>query len=435
MAGGERSRILFATIGSLGDLHPCLGLAQELEQRGHAITIAAASFYRSHIESLGFGFRLLRPDWDPTDSEMIARCSDPRRGYEILMRELILPELAGTADDLLRALDDQDLLISGELVFATPPVAESLGVPWVSLILSPCSFTSVYDPPLYANAPELYRFRNAGPFINRALLNLGRAATRQWWQPVRALRRQLGVREQCDPLFVDKLAASLVLALFSRALAMPQPDWPADVVQPGFVFAEAANGVVRDPQIASFLAAGEAPLLFTQGSTAVHDARDFFSVAVVAARALGRRALLIGPKTPREEPDVLAIPYASYAEVFPHAAVIVHQGGSGTTGEAMRAGKSQLIVPYGWDQFDNAARIARQGAGLWLARNRFTAATAVTALAKLLANPSYAQAATSMAERVRTEPGVPAACDAIEALLAQRKRGEPIGLAPCAERT
>jgi len=31
----------------------------------------------------------------------------------------------------------------------------------------------------------------------------------------------------------------------------------------------------------------------------------------------------------------------------------VHQGGSGTMGEALHAGRPMLVVPYGWDQPDN----------------------------------------------------------------------------------
>jgi rhamnosyltransferase subunit B len=89
-------RILFATIGSLGDLHPCLALALELQQRGHHVTIATTEFYRSSVESLGLGFQSLRPNWKPNDPELIRQCEDLKRGPEILFRRLILPELRGT---------------------------------------------------------------------------------------------------------------------------------------------------------------------------------------------------------------------------------------------------------------------------------------------------------------------------------------------------
>ena len=47
---------------------------------------------------------------------------------------------------------------------------------------------------------------------------------------------------------------------------------------------------------------------------------------------------------------MLALPYAPYSEIFSKAAAVVHQGGSGTTGQALRAGRPMLIVPFGWDR-------------------------------------------------------------------------------------
>ena len=156
-------RILFATIGSLGDLHPCLAIGSELRRRGHIVTVAAAEFYREKIEALGLSFRPLRPHWNPTNRDLIQRCEEPRRGYEVLIRQLILPELRGTCDDLLAAAAGQDLLVAGEVVFAAPLVAEKFGMRWASLILSPCSFLSAHDPSLMSNAPELYWLRKTGP--------------------------------------------------------------------------------------------------------------------------------------------------------------------------------------------------------------------------------------------------------------------------------
>ena len=125
-------RILFATIGSLGDLHPCLGLAMELQRRGHSVVIASTEAYRSRVLELGIGFRSLRPNWNPTDSELISQCEDLKSGPEILFRKLILPHLDDTYLDLLAAAGECDFMLAGELVFAAPLVAEKLGVLWAT---------------------------------------------------------------------------------------------------------------------------------------------------------------------------------------------------------------------------------------------------------------------------------------------------------------
>ena len=411
------SRIVLATIGSLGDLHPMLALALELKQRGHQVTIASTGHYRPKVEGLGLGFHSLRPDWDPTDQELIAQCEDLKSGPEVLFRRLILPHLRATYDDLLAAVANADLMIAGELVYAAPLVAEKLKLRWVSVILSPTSFFSAHDPSLLVNIPNAYRLRRAGWIVNRAILEIGKLVSRHWWEPVRQLRRELGLRVQCDPVFKDKFSPDLVLALFSPWLAEPQPDWPPQTLQPGFVYFDHA-GTEDSAELENFLAADDAPIVFTLGSTAVHNPGNFYQTSLAAARRLRRRALLLGAT---REPsvgwaEVLTLPYTPYFQVFPHAAAIVHQGGSGTTGQALRSGRPQLVVPYGWDQPDNGKRLERLGVGLCLARADYSVETAAAALSRLLTEPGFAVRAAEVVTQDKNEESLIAACSAVEAI-------------------
>ena len=411
-------RIVLATIGSLGDLHPMLALALELKRRGHRVTVASTAYYRKKVEGLGIMFCPLRPNWDPTDRELIAQCEDLKSGPEVLFRRLILPHLRETYDDLVAAVKGADLMIAGELVYAAPLVAEKLGLPWVSVILSPTSFFSAHDPSLLVNVPAAYRLRRFGWLVNRSILEMGKVATRHWWEPIRQLRREEGLRPARNPVLKDKFSPYLVLALFSRRLARRQRDWPRRAFQPGFVYFDRGEEAVCQ-ELADFLAAGDAPLVFTLGSTAVHNAGDFYDIAIVAARQLKRRAVLLGQKS---EPlvgwaEVLTLPYAPYSQIFPHAAAIVHQGGSGTTGHALWAGRPQLIVPYGWDQPDNGARVKRLGAGLCMARAAYSVQSAVAELGRLLVEPQFAARAAEVGAQIRREDALKGACDAIESVL------------------
>jgi len=414
-------RVLFATIGSLGDLHPCIALALELRRRGHAVTIATTEYYRHKVESAGIGFAPLRPAWDPTDHEMIRQCEDLKRGPEVLFRKVILPHLRETYEDLLEAVACADLMVAGELNYAAPLVAEKLRLRWVSAILSPASFFSARDPSVMVNVPWLMHVRKAGPRVYRAVFNLGRLGTRHWWDPVRQLRSEKGLSPHCDPLFRDKFSPDLVLALFSPLLGRRQPDWPPQTLQAGFVFFDQHGlGTSADRKLADFLAAPGPPIVFTQGSTAVHAPGNFYEVSAEAARRLGKRALLLGtavaPGAPSQQ--ICALPYASYAQVFSSAAVVVHQGGSGTTGQAMRSARPQLIVPFGWDQPDNAVRVERVGAGIHLARSAYSVGTATAALARLLAEKQFSVRAAQIGKDIEAEDGLAKACNAIGALLA-----------------
>ena len=214
MASSSR-RILLATIGSLGDLHPVLALAIGLRQRGHQPVIASTEFYRAKVEGLGFEFHPLRPNTGAMDPETMRIVMDMRRGPEFLLRQMILPALPDTYEDLLAAAKGVDLLIAGEIVLAAPLVSEKLGLPWVSELLSPFSFYSAYDPPVSPYAPALSRFYAIHWRVNRIFIEASRLMLRHWWEPVRRLRRELGLRPGGDPLFNDKFSAELILALFS----------------------------------------------------------------------------------------------------------------------------------------------------------------------------------------------------------------------------
>lgn len=412
--------VLIGTIGSLGDLHPCLALGRELLHRSYRVTIATTPYYRSKVEDLGFSFRSMRPDWDPTEAKLIRSCEDLERGLEVLYREMLLPELEHTYLDLVSVAGGADLLVAGELVYAAPLVAEKLSLPWISLILSPFSFFSCIDPSFTVNLPILFKLRKAGPTVYKAALTLGKLSTRHWSNPVRQLRQQEGLRRNCDPVFVDKFSPEIVLALFSESFAPKQRDWPPQTLQPGFVYFETPPNVDDLARLHKFLSSGTAPLVFTQGSTAVHYPRDFYEVSTKIARRLGLRALLIGMKTLEQDSnDVLALPYIPYSHVFPNASVIVHQGGSGTTGEALRAGRPMLVVPYGWDQPDNAYRIERLGVGLHVPRNRYTVETAAAAIQQLLDDPRFSVRSAELSSRISGEKAIGLACDAIESLLSK----------------
>jgi len=357
---------------------------------------------------------------DPTDGEMIRQCEDLKRGPEVLVRRIVLPHLRETYDDLLQAAAGADLMIAGELNYAAPLVSEKLGLRWVSAILSPASFFSAHDPSVMVNVPWLMHVRKAGWRAYRAVFNLGRLGTRQWWEPVRKLRREEGLRPDCDPLFRDKFSPALVLALFSPLLARAQPDWPTQTKQPGFVFFnQNGSSADVDRNLAEFLAHPDPLIVFTQGSTAVHAPGNFYEVSAEAARKLGRRALLVGtavvPGFP--SPGICAAPYAPYSQVFRSAAVNVHQGGSGTTGQALYAGRPQLIVPFGWDQPDNAVRVERLGAGLHLPRSAYSVDFATAALERLLSEMRFSERAAQVGAQIQAEDGLGSACAAIEALI------------------
>jgi len=282
---------------------------------------------------------------------------------------------------------------------------------------------SAYDPFVPPTVEWLEHLFFLGPMFNRALFGMIQWAMRDWWEPYREFRRELGLNDDHDPLISGKFSDLLHLAMFSRVLGPPQPDWPPTTVQTGFCFYDGGNDIQKMPDgLRSFLDSGEPPIVFTLGSAAVMDARDFFEQSAEAARRLGRRAVLLYG-TFNDPPkglggDVVGFDYAPYSQVFPRAACVVHQGGVGTTGQVLRAGVPQLVVPFAHDQPDNAARCRRLGVAEIIQRDSYNAGTAVEVMRRILSDDRYRAKARDAAEVVKAEGGTDAACDAIEAVLA-----------------
>jgi len=425
----KRKRVVFTTWGSFGDLHPFMALALELQQRGHVSVIATSPLYREKVEGERIAFYPVRPDLPPLDAEtsadIIRRVSSARWGPSYLFRELLVPHLRETYTDTLAAVTAEggaDLLVSHQVPLTAPLVAEKTGINWISSVLFPIAFASAYDPPTPPQLPALRAVAATHPLVARTLFGVGKWTSRSWVEPIQGLRKELGLARSPHPIFEGQHSPTLVLALFSKVLAQVQLDFPPNTLVTGFPFYDRKDSQQPPSDLLRFLDEGEPPLLFTLGSSLVWIAKDFYRVSVEAAQQLGKRALLlIGDK--RNLPQtklpvgVAAFDYAPHSLVMPRASVIVHQGGIGTTGQALRAGRPMLIVPHGHDQPDNARRCVRLGVARTLANSRFETSRVVSELSQLLSDPVYREQAKKVGQQVEDENGTKTACDAIEQVL------------------
>ncbi len=417
-------RVVLVTLGSWGDVLPYLAIALGLRERGHQVVLATSACYRAKVEALGVGYRSVRPDSDwVADPARMRRRSHPGLGLIRVAREWLLPALPETYEDTAAAAEGADVLVSHPLAaYAARLVAEKKRVPWVSTMLVPLGFFSVYDGtklplPAALSAP----FHWLGPQLRSSMLWFGARATRFLAKPWYCLRTELNLPPATDgnPLS-DSHSPDLVLALFSKLLADKQPDWPPQTVVTGFPFSPRAGGTGLPPELARFLDSGPPPMVFTLGTAVGSDAGRFYETSLAATRALGYRAVFVGSGVQERlatGAEAITLDYAPYAELFPRAAVVVHHGGIGTTGLAMRAGRPMLVMPRAWDQPDNAARAAHLGVARVLPRRRYTAARVASELRHLLGD-AYRQRALAVRDQLRPEDGVRAACEAIEARLA-----------------
>jgi UDP:flavonoid glycosyltransferase YjiC (YdhE family) len=416
------AKIVLSTLGSLGDLHPKIAIGIELKKRGHEVVVSTWEGYREKIETIGLTFHPMRPNVDQNDRKLLADLMHPSKGPEKVIRELVFPYLKEMYNDLLIACEGAALMVTGELIYVAKSVAEKTKIKWVSTSLAPLSMFSSDDPNVYPQAEWIKILRPLPPAFHRGLFSIMRSTISDWYTPYKVFRRNLGLDENHDPIFTGKFSSLLHLALFSRALATPQPDWWQPTVQTGFCFYDGQNDTGQMPDgLEDFLSAREPPIVFTLGSAAVLDPRDFFDESIKAAKLLKRRAVVLygneNPEPAGMTDDIRGFPYAPFSRVFLKAACVVHQGGVGTTGQVLRAGVPHLIMPYSHDQPDNAARCRRIGVARKISRDRYNAQTASAELTHLLSDPRYKQKAAEAARIVNSERGTATGCDAIESAL------------------
>jgi rhamnosyltransferase subunit B len=417
------AKVLLATLGSLGDLHPFIALARALQQVGCTPTIASLPEYDSRVRAAGIAFCAVGPSSEQWLTDLGMGREEFARHIladtDFIFRRAVYPYLRPSYEALLEVVADCNLVLTSSLSFAAQLAAEKVGRPRLAVVLQPSMFLSAYDPPLMSEfgwfAPLLTRLP---PAAARAVLRGVKRVLAHRAGAIRTLRHELDLPKlRQDPIFDGQFTQEGAIALYSRLLAEVQPDYPQPTTVAGFAFydGDAAGDSTLDEGLRSFLSAGPPPIVFTIGSFATEAPGDFFEISARAARRLGCRAILLvgesGALLTASE-GIIVRAYAPYSALFPCARLIVHHGGIGTTAQALRAGRPQLIVPIFADQPDNAARTARLGVAQVLRRSRYRESALVAAL-KRTEIPPLIERAREVRAQIALEDGATRAAETI----------------------
>jgi sterol 3beta-glucosyltransferase len=104
--------------------------------------------------------------------------------------------------------------------------------------------------------------------------------------------------------------------------------------------------------------------------------------------------------------------------LFPRMRVIVHHGGMGTTGAALRAGIPSVVVPFTADQPFWGRRVYQLGVGPKpIPHKKLTVQRLTEAIRVALSDQTMQRRAEDLGERLRSEDGVTQAVKVIEQYL------------------
>lgn len=418
------ARIVLATYGSPGDVLPFLAIGRELLDRGQWPVVATSEMYRSMVQQAGIEFSPTRPDrvQHQKDPDFLQRLRNTPYSPAALFRDMFMPDLRHSTFDLIEATRGADGVVAHTLVAGGRLAAEFHGMPWVSAVMQPMGYLSTHEPPVIGPEWVSAMLRRAGAGATRNAFGVARSISAGWTREWHQLRCDLRLPESTEhPLWDGQHSPSRSLGLFPEVLGTPQADWPVTARVTGFPAYRPEHRTLRD-ELEEFLHAGEAPVVFTLGTTAVNDPGSFYEVGARAARDLGVRSVLmmgngVDPRLRKFGPDVLAIDFAPHDMLFPRATAVVHQAGIGTLSEALLAGKPMLIMPYGHDQADNAWRAKRLGVAQVLQRRRFNAGEVRRALRELIEDAGVRASAARVQRVIARDEGARCAADHIVASL------------------
>lgn len=416
------SAVVLTTIGSLGDLYPVLSLARALEARGVEARLALSPDDCAMARRWG----LLATPVGPSEAEVCEALELTRDEIAAkvlddpgpLIRHALMPLLPDMARAVAKLCDGAGCVAGTTFALGGSLAAEMTGTPYVPLILQPFMAFAPSDPP--TGGPFRLARRGGGGLAlawNRALLGAARAVLRaRHSRALTRVRRGLGLpRHRGTPLLDHRATVPLRLGLWSPAFSPPPPDGPRGLELTGFPPAPEGD---LDHEVLAWIAGGPPPLVVTLGSIAQGLGReDFWQEAAAMARRMGLRAVLLHGTAPAPEgPDLLPLAYAAHATLFPLAAAVVHHGGIGTTAEALRSARPQLVLPVGGDQPDNAARLARMGVAVTMPVRSFTAGAGAAALSGLLERYDWG-AAARQAAAITEEDGADYAARLLERIV------------------
>ena len=407
-------------LGSSGDVHPFVGLALELKNRGHDVTLATNGYFAGLAKRFGLDFVEIGDEATFHSGIENPDLWHPFRAFPYLYHNMIEPMIRPQYNAIAFEASKRKTVVLGNcLGFGALNAQDKLDVPLVSVHLQPVMLWSKNKPPKF---PGCFGPKWMQHFIYKM-------AQRLVINPVvcpslNAIRRELSL-EPVQHVMQWWHSKMQVLCLFPDWYCEAQPDWPGPNSQVDFpLWDERHSDQSRFPddvdgKLEKFLQNGTPPIAFTPGSANIFG-NSFFQTAIDACQRIDRRGILLTrfpEQVPTGLPDnIIHVPFAPLSLLLPRCAAFVHHGGIGSAAQAMAAGVPQLIRPQAHDQFDNASRIEEQGIGMFLKPNRFTPKRVADAMSEMLRSEQMNARCKMVATKFDRPRGIRQAVDKIESL-------------------
>ncbi len=360
-------KVLLVTIGSHGDVHPFVGMGIALRERGHDVILCTNSYFEPLARSAGLGFAPLGTEAEFREIMHDPDLWHPRKSFEAVFCRGAIPLMEPTYRLIEQHyVPSETAVVAACLALGAIIAHEKLGVPTASAHTAPSIMRTIYDVP---KLPMLFMPRWMPKWLKRAMWAFADRFVIDPLvaPPINEFRAKLRLNRPVSRILNTWWhAPQLVMGMWPEWFAPTQPDWPTQFKAIGFPLFDETGITPISAELDEWLSAADAPIAFTPGSAMVQG-KQFFEESTQACVLLNRRGILL-TRHPQQIPSHLPalvrhVEYAPFTQLLPRCAALVHHGGIGTTAQALRAGCPQLIMPMAYDQFDNAQRVSKLGAG------------------------------------------------------------------------
>ncbi len=399
-----------------GHLHPLLGIARALRERGVPVRVITAALGAEDVAAAGFEPHLIG---EAVDDELrqIANTGAPIRSNPVrLARQLraqlrVADAVRGDLDRLYRDAPPSLALVDSVMPFAGT-LARQHGARWWTLATSPCAIEAADGPPAYVAG--LAPGGRVADLRDAVLRRQVRVFKRTMLAVNRPVARRMGIQSVYRPDGSEAVYSDdRVLALGLAELEFAR-HFRGAVEFVGPVRYTPPRTAVRPAEL------GPHPrVLVTLGTHVPHAKAAVAEQVGRAAVALPEASFVFVSGTHEGVPEQVLpnfwrVPWVSYDDLD-QVDLVVHHGGSGVVGAVMQAALPAVVHPVDYDQFDMAARLQRAG----LARTVRRRADLAHVIAEELRQPTSSTAALGRFQRLAlTHRGEVTVADAVVAALA-----------------
>lgn len=407
------SRILAYTSPAIGHLYPMTPLLLELARHGHQVDVRTLAEQVDLLRDLGLAA-------EPIDERITAiehRDFGTKSTLEALSAsvDVFVRRAAIDGEDLAAAIasTSPDAVIVDFNSWGARAAAQAWGGPWAAFCPYTPPVTSRDTPPFGPGLPPL-----PGPLgrLRDGLLRplvMGQLEKR-FLPGINGILTANGLPAvtSADGFF---RSAPLTLVATSEPFEYPHPDWAPDIRLIGALPWEPPAEVpawVQEP--------GDPFVLVTTSSEYQADE----ALARAAVQGLKGEPYRVLVTMPAGVADLGHLPanvriqrFVPHAPVLARSAVAVTHGGMGATQKALSAGVPCVVVPFGRDQLEVAARVKHAHAGVRLPKGKLTPERLRDAVRHAA---TMSDGARRIAAGYRAAGGAAAGAEAVEELISRK---------------